>query len=380
MAKSVFRIKPYKHPRLKWVVRSKLSGKWKRKFFETEKTAKTYVELKEIELLNQGREGATFSTALRVMAQRENDRLEKFGKTITDATDFYIRHLEATAKSVPFTVAMDGLIANRRANGATERYCYDLKMRLRRFAGAHTNRNVSEFTTADIDKWLGALALGPVTRNIFRRDLRTLFSFAMTRKWCAENPVIASSEAKEIDSEVQIFLVPEIKRLLENASDEMLPVWAIGAFAGLRHAEIKRLEWGQVDFKARLIEVKAKHSKTGARRLVTIQPNLRAWLAPYRGSTGRVYPKNVRKIATADRTKAKITKWPVNVLRHSFGSYHLARFKDTAALALQMGNSPKVIFKHYRQLVRPAEARKYWSLKPSADAAAKVVSISAKAA
>jgi hypothetical protein len=63
-------IKPYKHPWLKFVVRSKLSGKWERKFFRTKAEAQTYVRLKEVELLNQGREGATFPSSLRVMAQQ----------------------------------------------------------------------------------------------------------------------------------------------------------------------------------------------------------------------------------------------------------------------------------------------------------------------
>jgi hypothetical protein len=64
-----YRIKPYKHPRLKFVVRSKISGRWERKFFVTKGEAQTYVSLKEAELPNQGREGATFSSALRHLAK-----------------------------------------------------------------------------------------------------------------------------------------------------------------------------------------------------------------------------------------------------------------------------------------------------------------------
>ena len=29
-----------------------------------------------------------------------------------------------------------------------------------------------------------------------------------------------------------------------------------------------------------------------------------------------------------------------------------------------MGNSPRIVFQHYRELVRPAEAAKYWALAP----------------
>ena len=44
-------------------------------------------------------------------------------------------------------------------------------------------------------------------------------------------------------------------------------------------------------------------------------------------------------------TRAKIEReWPTKALRHGFGSFHLARFNDTAALALQIGNSPGTIY------------------------------------
>jgi len=57
------------------------------------------------------------------------------------------------------------------------------------------------------------------------------------------------------------------------------------------------------------------------------------------------------KLAAALKS-ANIEHWPHNALRHSFASYHLARFKDAAALALEMGHTTTtMIFKHYRQVV-----------------------------
>src|SRR5215470_9568919 len=101
MAKRHFRIKPYKHPRLKFVVRSNVTGKWERKFFTSEREAKTYAAQKEIELLNQGSEAMAFPTELRVMAQRAARQLAEYKKTISDAVEFYLKHLEATTRSVP---------------------------------------------------------------------------------------------------------------------------------------------------------------------------------------------------------------------------------------------------------------------------------------
>jgi integrase len=383
MARKHFRIKKYKdhnRPKLKFVVRSNVTGRWERRFFETEAEAKTYAAQKEIELLNQGKEGATFPARLRVAAQQADDRLRPYGKQITDAVDFYVKHLEATARSVSLELAIRELIENRRAAGASARYCNDLRVRLARFCTAFPDRTLADISTADVDTWLAALNLAPVTRNTFRLRLGTLFAFGVTRRWCTENPVAHTTRAKETEGDIVILSVAQTAQLLEAASAETLPFWAIGAFAGLRRAELERLDWAQVDFESGLIEVKARHSKTARRRLVTMQPNLCAWLAPYRAHRrGSVCPGNLRLRTEADRDRAGLREnWPNNALRHSFGSYHLAHFKDAPALALQMGNSPDVIFRHYRELVKPKEAKRYWQIMPSGDAVKKVVAFAAQ--
>jgi hypothetical protein len=86
---------------------------------------------------------------------------------------------------------------------------------------------------------------------------------------------------------------------------------------------------------------------------------------------------NLRRKSDEDRERARLrAEWPQNALRHSFGSYHLAQFNDAAKLALEMGNSPAVIFRHYRQLVKPKQAALYWKITP-ASAGNKVVQFAA---
>jgi Phage integrase family. len=97
---------------------------------------------------------------------------------------------------------------------------------------------------------------------------------------------------------------------------------------------------------------------------------LREWLLPVRKHSGNVTPDNFPKQFDAARVAAGIHEWPDNALRHSFASYHLAHFKDAAALALEMGHTDSgMIFNHYRQLVRPKEAERYWQIEPTAESA-----------
>ncbi len=68
-----------------------------------------------------------------------------------------------------------------------------------------------------------------------------------------------------------------------------------------------------------------------------------------------VFSERLRELAV----KAGITPWPHNAIRHSFGSYFLGKTKDENRTASEMGNSPDVIIKHYRALVRDADEVQY---------------------
>lgn len=294
-----------------------------------------------------------------------SERLGAYNKTLRDATNFYVAHLNKVNGSRRTREVIFELLKARTSDDLSARYLADLRVRLARFANVFGERMIATIAPAEIDGWLRSLGVGSVTRNTFRRRLAVLFSFAKRRSYLSANPISDVERAKECPGEIEILTVGETERLLDSASPETLPYWAIGAFAGIRRAEIERLEWSEIDFDGGFIEVKAAKAKTASRRLVTIQENLQGWLGPYRTRTGYVCPSNLQKKINTDRDRANLRlNWPQNALRHSFGSYHLARFNDAPRLALEMGNSPAMIFKHYRKLVKPNDAVRYWEIGP----------------
>jgi integrase len=204
------------------------------------------------------------------------------------------------------------------------------------------------------------------------------FNFAIRQGYATSNPAMGASKAKVVSKVPGILVVTEAARLLEAATPDVLPYIAIGLFAGLRRAELERLDWSEIDFESGLIEVKAEKSKTAQRRHVQIQPNLREWLLPLRKLKGNVTPAlGFRESFDQARENADITEWPDNALRHSFASYHLAHFKNAASTALELGHhDSRVTFAHYRELVRPKEAARYWSIKP-AERTRKIVQLAA---
>jgi integrase len=344
----------------------KLGGGRSRRFFKDKLEAETFMQLSKVQQENYGTAALSISDALRVEAIECSELLQSYGKTLRDAAKFYAAHLKAVTGSRKVREVVADLLAARAGDGLSPRYLGDLRVRLGRFVDSFGEEMIAALSASRIDEWLRARRVGAVTRNTFRRRLAVLFSFAKRRGYVTENPVADVERAKERETEIEILSVSEVARLLECASPEMLPFWTIGAFAGLRRAELERLTWNEIDFDAHVIEVKASKSKTASRRLVTIQPNLRQWLAPYRTRAGRVCPIGLQRRINDDRDLAGLrADWPQNALRHSFGSYHLARFNDAAKLALEMGNSPATIFRHYRQLVKPRDAERYWKVAPA---------------
>lgn len=111
-------------------------------------------------------------------------------------------------------------------------------------------------------------------------------------------------------------------------------------------------------FPGPIIELRAGQAKTASRRIIPVSGNLKAWLSLV-PRTGKVIPDlDYFRQATALARKIGV-RWPQNALRHSFISYRLAEVEDAAKVALEAGNSPTIIFKHYRELVT-ADAAKQW--------------------
>ena len=118
--------------------------------------------------------------------------------------------------------------------------------------------------------------------------------------------------------------------------------------------------------------------KVASRRLVPIQDNLKRWLTPLRKSGEAIcdyanMSKQLlwlseavdKKLKAADSTAGFV--WKHNALRHSFISYRVAATQDVAKVSLEAGNSPRVVFSNYRELVRPADATKWFGIAPDGE-------------
>jgi integrase len=299
------------------------------------------------------------------------------GGSLIEAVRFYRKHNTTKLPHKPVGEVVSELLQAKTMDGMSTLYVSDLRLRLTRFA-ARLQGHISDVTGSQIEDFLRALNVAPRTRNNFRCGIGTLFSFAQSRGYLpkGETEFDSVSKAKGKTGTIQIFTPAQMKKLLHAAGADLVPFLAIGAFAGLRHQEIKRLQWPQVRLDKDSIEVKAGNSKTASRRLVPISPNLKRWLKPHWQSEGNVVSFANMTNRFLKLSKVAGVKWSRNVLRHSFISYRLAEVQDAAKVALEAGNSPKMIFEHYRELVFAEDATRWFSINPKVvrkKAASKIV-------
>jgi len=319
---------------------------------------------------------APFNAPLLATASTVAECLKLVGDlpTLLAASKSYAQRNKRTTRK-PVAEVVAELLSVKEKRGASVRYLQDLEYRLGKLSDKF-RKDTCDVTTAEIQGWLDHQKLAPQSYMNYRRVFHNLFKFAVARGYAVDNPVAGVEKVDLRDGEVEIFTPTEISRLLTAATPDFLPCLAIGAFAGLRSAEIERLEWSDIHPADKHIVVGASKSKTASRRIVTMPDNLVAWLTPYAERTGMVWTgghdefyEMQQDTATATKTDRKEpVRWKANALRHSYASYRFALTGDAGRVAGELGNSAAVVHRHYRELVRPVDAERWFSVTPTSPA------------
>lgn len=255
------------------------------------------------------------------------------------------------------------LMAKARA-GRSDRYLRALRVSLMSFARGRTRKDARLVTPEELEAWLNSNGWKPRTKKGYLSDVRVLYAWGRKRNLVAENPAAAVELPQEVGPPPAIHTPDQVRKVLQFARGYDLNICralAVRYFAGLRSAEVDRLEESEV--RESFIEVTAAKAKTRRRRLVAVKPNLRAWL-----NLGGKLPlhdlSNRWRWFTAELTKETGIRWAHNVTRHSFVSYHLAASSSAAKTALEAGHTEQMLFAHYRELVTPSVAADFWAIVP----------------
>jgi integrase len=358
-----------------WLVDARINGKGERLFFKTKVDADTKAAQFRVARRNEGHAAFSIPEELRLEASKCAELLRPFGKTLTDAVAYYLPYLQNLTRPKPLPDLVKEAANEKRADGLERPTIIDFEHRCGQFVDAFPDRDAASISTDEIEQWLRHRFSHPTSRNNARKAVVNLFNFAVHKKYVPSNPAAAIKKAKVVGGEIGILKPSQIAALLLRSTPDILPYFAIAAFAGIRPEELLKMEWSDVRWKQGIIRVRAEISKVGASRNVHIGANLAEWLQPYRHKDGMICPSNWRKLFRQTRLDAGVKHWPADCLRHSFGTYWLEKNRNGPALALEMGNSVEVILRHYYKVLdEPEDAERFWSITPSA-VGDKVISI-----
>lgn len=264
--------------------------------------------------------------------------------------------------------AIDSLETAKLAANRRKVYVTALIRTLKQATKGIEDKPVSYFDTAQIETYLTRHKFAPVTRRSMLNRLSSFFTFAKKRKWVSRNPV------EEIERPIlewkppPIFTPEQVERLFRTCQalwPDRLAFVTLCCFGGLRPTEAMQIEKQFINLENGTVRVEAGVSKVRQRRIVNLHPTAVLWLKHCLPTSRLPIPDGARRWWMKDFARALGMKhWLQDGLRHSCASYWLAVKQDAGYVSMQLGNSPNILFRHYRELVSAEDAERFWKILP----------------
>ena len=335
-------------------------GKQIRRNFKNEGEAKTYHR----ELLAKAKVVGTVG-----LVMDQEMRADYFaacraldGVSIMTAVRYYLSHRPQGLSATTLSEAVQTFVRDKRRIGRADRTITSLAGTLAAFLAASPSKLVADFTRDAVTRYLDNLGLPPATIRNHRARLGTFGGWLARRQYLPENPVtyidVASYDLRPPAVHAPVGAEDVMRKAVEYRDGLFVGLYAIALYAGLRHGEITRLTWQDVELEGASPIIRVGKGKLRGRRsirVVPIQPALLSWLK-------WVKRKDLPLACRLESRKIReVVQWEEDICRHSFISYRLALIGDVIAVANEAGTSPDMIYRHYFQLVTRRNALRYFS-------------------
>ena len=357
--------------------RSKQWGLKIRKNFNFKEDALKYAQEIEDQILKNGKTVSDNQVYQDKDIERLDAKLKPFGKSLSQAVDFYIQHLEQEIKNsaIPSIEKLCLKWYEEKTESKTYPISDKTKSEVKMYWKFITNRlgeyKPNKVTSEMVKKLIEGVggSESNTTRRQYFRYIRMFFRWCVLEKYIQTDPTDGIRTIRIQPKEIQIYSPDDIERLLrlcETKYPALLGFFCLNVFAGLRPTEAQRVEWADLNFETKEIYVKPA-GKTGSRRFVLKGADtVWVWLE-YIKSKYPNRPLNPEKSHEYFQKKLRsdFGKWIQDGLRHSFGTYYHNLRRDIPEVVYVMGNSVGIAKKHYCREVTKEWSDKFWTLKPT---------------
>jgi len=264
-----------------------------------------------------------------------------------------------------------GAIISKGMSKSAAATCSSVLRNFRDYVGS--TKQVSLLTVDDVESFLSVGGIrkknwSAMTRDNYSTVIHTFFSWCIRRDYIKSNPVTKLDRMNTQGYDKEILSVDECIKLLNFCyynHSEVLPLLVFNLFLGIRPSECRRLYQSDLRWKDNEVVLPAKQTKTKRRRFVTISDNARAWLELIEFELPLINANHKwDDFLRGAKKLLNYKKWPHDCLRHSYCSYGLRYYEDSAKISLQAGNTESVMHKHYIRMVEMDDAKEFWNIFP----------------
>jgi integrase len=303
------------------------------------------------------------------------------GKVIRRSLD--VRSWEAAQKKVREWESAGTVTAEiPSVEDATDRFIEDLKSRglsadtIRKFellrdeiTSLFSGVRVDRITPDDLGRFKEGWKLRPSTTAKKLERLRSFFKFCLDREWIERNPASALRAPKEISIEKKPFDENELEKIAwaiplfpikgiygEQNRERIKAFISVLRWTGLRIRDVVQLKRSAVDEKY----ITVRTHKNGKPVQLPVHPEIHKALSKMNGHeylfwSGEGNPKScvgdwqrtLRRLGAVAGVHVHAHRW-----RHTFATQLLSKGVPVSEVAAILGNSPRIVEKHYSQWIQ----------------------------
>ncbi|MEI7909756.1 MAG: site-specific integrase [Verrucomicrobiota bacterium] len=355
------------------------TGRYRRRYFKTRDEAKA--ECARLKEVKSGVRAKTIDIPADLAADaiKAHAALTAFNVTLGQAAAFYVANHDKRSQAPTLSEAWVTAIKHRENH--RPRTLSDIKSWKKALPEWFMGMNCYDIEAKHITKALDETTKGPTRWKTGLRNISSVMGDVVKSKAIPENPAknVQTKRAVETGEDVTIYTPEELRALFAACRnypagpDRLCATcdipFAFMAFAGVRPDEVTKLKWEDVSTDLGNIRIGPGIAKKLYRRNARINETLAAWIAtvPSEARSGKIVPPRWRYKAAMVRKMAGIDgQEKQDALRHSYGTYMLAKENDLDALKSDMGHSHMaVFFNHYHKALTKAQALPYWQVLPT---------------
>lgn len=218
-------------------------------------------------------------------------------------------------------------------------------------------------STQDIASWLANDNWAASTRRSARSALTTFFAWMRRAGHRLDDPAAETMAVRVPMPPPKPVAESTLREALANAPAHVNLMLLLGAFAGLRRAEIAGLHADHVDLETGMLRITGKGQKT---RLIPIHPSLSPHLERLKRDGGWAFPNphgyHITPTTVGRLVKPYLGNLSTHSLRHRFATQVHANSHDLRATQELLGHSSLATTQRYLQVTDEAKSAAVLSL------------------